>query len=67
LPFAWRVAIVIALVALGVWVCGESAPVGVHDHSSIVLMRSGCSQRLCWPARTVLWFALFCSLEFSTS
>ncbi len=61
LPFAWRVAIVVALVALGVWVCGESARrLGVHDHSSIVFdeIAGVFATALAVPARTVLWFAL---------
>jgi phosphatidylglycerophosphatase A len=61
LPFAWRVAIVVALVALGAWVCGESARrLGVHDHSSIVFdeIAGVFATALAVPARTVLWFAL---------
>ena len=39
LPLAmeWRVGIGIAIVAAGVWICGESARrIGVHDHPGIV-------------------------------
>jgi len=33
----WRIAIGVALVAAGVWLCGESARrIGVHDHPGIV-------------------------------
>ena len=38
LPLPWRVALALAVVALGVWLCGESARrLGVHDHPAIVL------------------------------
>ena len=37
LSFAVQLVIAIALIASGVWICGESArKVGVHDHSGIV-------------------------------
>jgi phosphatidylglycerophosphatase A len=61
LPFAWRVAIVVALVALGVWVCGESARrLGVHDHSAIVFdeIAGLLAASLATPARTFFWFGL---------
>ena len=36
-PWQWRVAVVAAAVAFGVWVCGESARrLGEHDHPGIV-------------------------------
>lgn len=38
LPLPWRVAVALAVVVLGVWVCGESARrLAVHDHPAIVL------------------------------
>lgn len=38
LPFAARVAVVLAVIALGVWICGESARrLGRHDDQRIVL------------------------------
>ena len=61
LPLSWRVAIVVALVAIGVWVCGESARrLGVHDHSAIVFdeIAGLMAASLATPARTILWFAL---------
>jgi phosphatidylglycerophosphatase A len=61
LPFGARVAIAVALVALGVWVCGESARrLGAHDHSSIVFdeIAGAFATSLAVPSRTVLWFAL---------
>jgi phosphatidylglycerophosphatase A len=37
LPQAWRIAIAIAAVPAGIWVCGVSARrLGVHDHPGIV-------------------------------
>lgn len=37
LPFSWRVAIVAAAVAAGIWICGESARrLHAHDHPGIV-------------------------------
>jgi phosphatidylglycerophosphatase A len=33
----WRIGILIALIAVGIWLCGESARrIGVHDHPGIV-------------------------------
>jgi phosphatidylglycerophosphatase A len=61
LPLSWRVAIVAAVVAVGVWVCGESARrLGVHDHSGIVFdeIAGLMATSLATPARTLLWFAL---------
>ncbi len=38
LPLPWRVAVALAVVVSGVWVCGESARrLAVHDHPAIVL------------------------------
>lgn len=38
LPLPWRAAVTLAVVVLGVWVCGESARrLAVHDHPAIVL------------------------------
>jgi len=37
LPLAWRVAVVVAVIAFGIWVCGESARrLGRHDDQRIV-------------------------------
>jgi phosphatidylglycerophosphatase A len=61
LPLTWRVAIVVAVAALGVWVCGESARrFGVHDHSSIVFdeIAGLLAAALATPARTFFWFGL---------
>lgn len=61
LPLPYRVAIVAALVALGIFICGESARrLGVHDHSAIVFdeIAGLCAAALATPARTVFWFAL---------
>lgn len=38
LPWPWRVAIVAAVIAAGIWICGASARrLGRHDHPGIVL------------------------------
>ena len=38
LPLAWRVAVVVAVIGLGIWICGESARrLGRHDDQRIVL------------------------------
>jgi phosphatidylglycerophosphatase A len=61
LPLPWRVAIVAAVVVLGVWICGESARrLGVHDHSAIVFdeIAGLLATSLATPARTIPWFAL---------
>lgn len=37
-PLVWRIGVVIALCALGIWLCGIAARrLGVHDHPNIVL------------------------------
>ena len=61
LPFSWRLGILAALIAIGVWVCGESARrLGVHDHSAIVFdeITGLFATSLAAPARSVFWFAL---------
>ena len=61
LPFEWRVGILVALVAVGVWICGESARrLGVHDHSAIVFdeIAGLFAASLATPARTVFWLVL---------
>ena len=61
LPLPWRIAIVVVLVAIGVWVCGESARrLGVHDHGAIVFdeIAGLLATSLATPARTVPWFVL---------
>jgi phosphatidylglycerophosphatase A len=38
LPLVWRVAVVVAVIGLGIWICGESARrLGRHDDQRIVL------------------------------
>jgi phosphatidylglycerophosphatase A len=61
LPFAWRVGVVIAVIALGIWVCGESARrLGVHDHGGIVLdeIAGLLLAALALPERSFVWLAL---------
>jgi phosphatidylglycerophosphatase A len=61
LPWPWRVAIVVAVAALGVWICGASARrLGVHDHSAIVFdeIAGLLAASLATPARSFFWFAL---------
>jgi len=61
LPLPWRIAIVAAVVAVGVWVCGASARrLGVHDHPAIVFdeIAGLLAASLATPARTLFWFAL---------
>ena len=37
LPLLWRIAVVVAVIAAGVWICGESARrLGRHDDQRIV-------------------------------
>jgi phosphatidylglycerophosphatase A len=61
LPLSWRAAIVVAIVVLGVWICGESARrLGAHDHPAIVFdeIAGLLATALATPERTVFWFAL---------
>jgi phosphatidylglycerophosphatase A len=61
LPLPWRIAIVAAVAAAGVWICGASARrLGVHDHSAIVFdeIAGLLAASLATPARTWFWFAL---------
>jgi len=61
LPMAWRVAVVAAVVALGVWVCGESAKrLGVHDHGGIVFdeIAGLMLTALAVPQNTFFWWSL---------
>ncbi len=38
LPLVWRVAVVVAVIGFGIWICGESArKLGRHDDQRIVL------------------------------
>jgi len=38
LPLAWRIAVVLGVIGLGIWICGESARrLGRHDDQRIVL------------------------------
>jgi phosphatidylglycerophosphatase A len=61
LSLPWRVAIVLAVIALGVWVCGESARrLGVHDHGGIVFdeIAGLLLTALALPENTFFWIAL---------
>jgi phosphatidylglycerophosphatase A len=61
LPLPWRLGIVAAVVAVGVWICGASARrLGVHDHPGIVLdeVAGLLLTVLAVPQKTFLWFAL---------
>lgn len=61
LSWSWRVAIVVAVAAVGVWICGASARrLGVHDHSAIVFdeIAGLLAASLATPARSLFWFAL---------
>jgi phosphatidylglycerophosphatase A len=61
LPMAWRIGIVVAVIALGVWVCGESARrLGVHDHGGIVFdeIAGLLLTALALPENSFFWLAL---------
>jgi phosphatidylglycerophosphatase A len=61
LPLPWRVAIVVAVIGVGTWICGESARrLGVHDHGGIVFdeIAGLMLTALALPENTLLWFAL---------
>jgi phosphatidylglycerophosphatase A len=60
-PFGWRVAAVAAVVAAGVWICGESARrLGRHDHPGIVFdeIAGVLATSLAMPAKSFFWLAL---------
>ena len=68
LPLPWRVAVALAVVVLGVWVCGESARrLAVHDHPAIVLDEIAAMLLLCvliepgvpWLLAALVLFRLF--------
>lgn len=61
LPLPWRGAVVAAVIALGIWVCGESARrLGRHDHPGIVFdeVAGILLTVLAVPTPSVLWIAL---------
>jgi phosphatidylglycerophosphatase A len=61
LPWPWRVAVVAAVIALGIWICGESARrLGLHDHGGIVLdeIAGVLLAALAMPRNTLFWLAL---------
>ena len=68
LPLPWRIAVALAVVVLGVWVCGESARrLAVHDHPAIVLDEIAAMLLLCvllepsvpWLLAALVLFRLF--------
>ncbi len=68
LPLPWRIAAALAVVVLGVWVCGESARrLAVHDHPAIVLDEIAAMLLLCvllepsvpWLLAALVLFRLF--------
>jgi phosphatidylglycerophosphatase A len=61
LPLPWRGAVVAAVIALGIWVCGASARrLGRHDHPGIVFdeVAGILLTVLAVPTPSVSWFAL---------
>jgi phosphatidylglycerophosphatase A len=61
LPLPWRFAVVAAVIALGIWVCGASARrLGRHDHPGIVFdeVAGILLTALAVPAQSVFWFSL---------
>ena len=61
LPLPWRVGIVAAVIAAGIWICGKSARrLGVHDHGGIVFdeIAGLMLTALALPENTFLWLAL---------
>jgi phosphatidylglycerophosphatase A len=61
LSLPWRVAVVAAAIAIGVWVCGASARrLGVHDHGGIVFdeIAGVLATALAAPSASPLWIAL---------
>jgi len=61
LPMPWRFGIVVAVIGLGVWVCGASARrLGVHDHGGIVFdeIAGVLATALAAPSASPLWLAL---------
>jgi phosphatidylglycerophosphatase A len=61
LPLAWQIGAVAAVIAIGIYVCGESARrLRVHDYSGIVFdeIAGVMLAALAVPARSFFWFAL---------
>jgi phosphatidylglycerophosphatase A len=61
LPLLWQIGVVVAAIAIGIYVCGESARrLGSHDHPGIVFdeIAGMLLAALAVPARTVFWLAL---------
>jgi phosphatidylglycerophosphatase A len=60
-PFVWRVALVVLVSLVGIWICGESARrLGAHDHPGIVFdeIAGVLATALAMPSRSFLWIAL---------
>jgi phosphatidylglycerophosphatase A len=61
LPWPWRIGVVVAVVGLGVWLCGESARrLGRHDDQRIVFdeISGVLLTSLAVPERSLFWMAL---------
>jgi phosphatidylglycerophosphatase A len=61
LPWPWRIGVVVAVVGLGVWLCGESARrLGRHDDQRIVFdeIAGVLLTALAAPDRSLGWLAL---------
>ena len=61
LPLLGRVAVLAAVIAIGIWVCGASARrLGVHDHGGIVFdeIAGVLATALAAPSAAPLWLAL---------
>jgi len=61
LPLPWQLAVVVAVIGIGIFVCGESARrLGVHDHPGIVFdeIAGVLLTALALPTRSVLWLSL---------
>jgi phosphatidylglycerophosphatase A len=61
LPMSWRIGIVVAVIAAGIWFCGESARrLGVHDHGGIVFdeIAGFMLAALALPKSSFFWLSL---------
>ncbi len=61
LPLVWQIAAVVGAIAIGIYVCGESARrLGVHDYSGIVFdeIAGVMLAALAVPEKSVFWFLL---------
>ena len=61
LPWPWRIGVVIAVIGLGIWICGESARrLGRHDDQRIVFdeIAGVLSTALAAPENSLVWLAL---------